>query len=388
MDIKNINMRIIGKFEKAIRKHDLDLLKQLLEEYPEYINYEDSRDGTLLRFAAMHGNVEIVKYILSLGLDINKGSGEFYSSALEGAVFYENIDVVKYLLDAGAEIDTSNIFRNPLFSVTRNEKVDCTKLLIDRGIDLSISYQKESGEFWDALRQVDVYARNRDIVDLIERELYKQLNYKVKKNKDYSWEDDDKIVKHIEKYIGTIDQTISEIIPGSRVRINVNIIKPKQEKDYITLITNGMSAYPMGYAQEDEEYKYAELMIKLPSDWKLDETSCKTERYGWPLKILRMFAHLPHQSEGYINERVIIPNGIPDDIPLPFHVDTWLSTTMFCVSEDIPFLRIDKDIRVDFFTLVPICEEEIDSAKKMGNNEFMHILPTRDVVDEERGFED
>lgn len=381
-------MTILGKIYVAIMKHDLDSLKKLLEEHPEYINYVDPSDGTLLHRAAMDGNVEIVKYLLSLDLDINKRSGEFDCSALKKAVSYENIDVVKYLLDSGAEIDTSNIFRNPLFSVTRNEKVDCTKLLIEKGIDVSISYKKEDGELWDALRQARVYARNREIVDIIEKEANKKLKGKVEEKEECDCQDGDKVLNHIEKYLGTIDQTISEMIPGSKVKIDINIIKPTKEKDYITLITKGMSDYPMGYSENDGEYKYAELMMKLPSNWKLDENSCKTDRYGWPLNILRRFAHLPHQSEGYITERVIIPNGIPGDVPLPFHVDTWLSTTMFCISEDIPSLVLDKDEKVDFFTLVPICEEEIDSARRMGSNKFMDTLPTRDIVDEERGFED
>ncbi|ARC83439.1 ankyrin repeat family protein [Clostridium argentinense CDC 2741] len=381
-------MTILGKIYVAIMKHDLDSLKKLLEEHPEYINYVDSSDGTLLHRAAMDGNVEIVKYLLSLGLDINKRSGEFDCSALKNAVSYENIDVVKYLLDAGAEIDTSDIFRNPLFSVTRNEKVDCTKLLIEKGIDVSVSYKKEDGELWDALRQARVYARNREIVDIIEKEANKKLDDKAERKEEFDCQYSDKVVNHIEKHLGTIDQTISEIIPGSKVKIDINIIKPTKEKDYITLITKGMSDYPMGYSEDDDEYKYAELMMKLPSNWNLDKNSCKTDRYGWPLRILRRFAHLPHQNEGYITERVIIPNGIPGDVPLPFHVDTWLSTIMFCISEDIPSLPLDKNEKVDFFTLVPICEEEIDSARRMGSNKFMHTLPTRDVVDEERGFED
>ncbi|MEW9990888.1 hypothetical protein AB2T77_12695 [Clostridium butyricum] len=47
--------------------------------------------------------------------------------------------------------------------------------------------------------------------------------------------------------------------------------------------------------------------------------------YGWPIKIIKMRAHLTHKSEGYIDESVIIPNGIPGEPPLPYHVDTWLS---------------------------------------------------------------
>ncbi|MEX0155450.1 suppressor of fused domain protein [Clostridium butyricum] len=49
----------------------------------------------------------------------------------------------------------------------------------------------------------------------------------------------------------------------------------------MTLVTNGMSSYPMRYSEKDNEFKYAELIIKLPSEWKLDEKNFKDEAYLW-----------------------------------------------------------------------------------------------------------
>lgn len=175
-------------------------------------------------------------------------------------------------------------------------------------------------------------------------------------------EDDGNIVvEHIEKYLGYIDSSISEIVPGSKVSIEVNVINPSKEKKYFTLVTTGMCEYPMGFSVEDNEYKYAELVIKLPSNWKLDEKSCK-------------------------DEEVIIPNGQPGGSVIPFKNGTELSRIMICVSEDIPPYVFDDGAKIDFYTLVPITELEEELVRKNGSNAVMHMLKSKDIVNLEREY--
>ncbi|MDU4660348.1 suppressor of fused domain protein [Clostridium butyricum] len=89
------------------------------------------------------------------------------------------------------------------------------------------------------------------------------------------------MIDYIEKNLGKIDITIGKILSGRGVDIDINLIRPTKEKNYITLATNGMSSYPMRYSEKDNEFKYAELIIKLPSEWKLDEKNFKDEAYLW-----------------------------------------------------------------------------------------------------------
>lgn len=381
MENKKVNPRDVGNIKIAIMKSDIELVKKLLNEHLECLNYTDSNTGTLLHFAAEEGNIEVIKYLLSLGVDINRRGGTFDASALRSAIASGNTEAAKYLLDAGIEMDTGTGLRNPLLAAIFNRQVECVKLLIERGIDVSIVYEKGEKKM-SALTHAHTYG-TQEIIDIIEKEVSKSVEKEM-----YNMKENNELVNYIEKHLGKIDETISEIIPGSRVKVDINIIRPTKERNYITLITTGMSEYAMGYSEDDSEYKYAELMMKLPPDWKLDKEHCKSDAYGWPLKILRMSAHLPHNNDGIISNEVIIPNGIPGDVPLPYHVDTWLSAVMFCDSEDIPPLKVNKGIRIDFFTLVPICDEEIETAINMGSNNFMHTLPTKDIVDEARGFED
>lgn len=45
-------------------------------------------------------------------------------------------------------------------------------------------------------------------------------------------DDGSSIIAHIEKYLGCFEFTISEIIPGSKDSIDVNIINPSKDKNY------------------------------------------------------------------------------------------------------------------------------------------------------------
>lgn len=73
----------------------------------------------------------------------------------------------------------------------------------------------------------------------------------------------DVVQEHVTKYFGTIQDTKSEIIPSSRVSVNVHIIPPSMDKDFVTLVTTGMSDVPMQYSNEESEFKYAELLLNL-----------------------------------------------------------------------------------------------------------------------------
>ncbi|WP_051560299.1 suppressor of fused domain protein [Clostridium beijerinckii] len=199
-------------------------------------------------------------------------------------------------------------------------------------------------------------------------------------------DDGDVVVEHIEKYLGCIDSSIYEIVPGSKVSIQVNVIKPSKEKNYFTLVTTGMCEYPMGFSTEDNQYKYAELLIKLPSDWKLDQESCKDEENYWPIKMLRLIGHLPHIYEGIVNEEVIIPNGQNGGAVIPFKNGTELSRIMICVSDDIPPYVFDDGAKIDFYTLVPITELEEELVRRNGSDAVMHMLKSKDVVDLDREY--
>lgn len=73
--------------------------------------------------------------------------------------------------------------------------------------------------------------------------------------------------KYVETKLGEIPYTIDEMIPVlDDFSIAVQVVKPRGDRDFIALVTYGMSGAPL--EQIGEDYKYAELMIKWPANGK------------------------------------------------------------------------------------------------------------------------
>jgi ankyrin repeat protein len=76
--------------------------------------------GSWLHVAAMRGNVNIVKYLIKSGLDVNSNIGLSGSMPISCAASKGYLEIVQYLLDNGAILDVSEPERNPLFSAIPN----------------------------------------------------------------------------------------------------------------------------------------------------------------------------------------------------------------------------------------------------------------------------
>ncbi len=60
-----------------------------------------------MHIAAKKGNLDIVKFLVEEGIDIDARGGTFDSSALNWRQDPGYLDIVKYLVRAGAELDVS-----------------------------------------------------------------------------------------------------------------------------------------------------------------------------------------------------------------------------------------------------------------------------------------
>lgn len=120
----------------------------------------------------------------------------------------------------------------------------------------------------------------------------------------------DAVAHHIEQYIGPIDKVLHELIPTSDLHIDIHIVKPSKSRPFYTLVTSGMSELPMTLPQgvsEEELSPYAELLICLPADWRLDKLG--EERFNWPVHWMRILATYPHENQTLIHLGHTIPNG-------------------------------------------------------------------------------
>ena len=111
----------------------LDIVKYLLDRGAD-IDAAYEAGNTALIAAAWHGHVDVVTYLISEGADIavrNRGGED----ALVWAAEHGHLEIVKHLLDAGADsVDTAFVF------ACENGHVEIAALLIRRGASLAYEH--------------------------------------------------------------------------------------------------------------------------------------------------------------------------------------------------------------------------------------------------------
>lgn len=103
----------------------------------------DSPEETL-RLAARHGRLNIIKHLLSNGVDINAQEDDYTNdvmdvypgnTALIETVNYENFEIVQYLVEHGADINING--GDPLRDASRLGHINIVKYLLEHGADVN-----------------------------------------------------------------------------------------------------------------------------------------------------------------------------------------------------------------------------------------------------------
>ena len=186
--------------------------------------------------------------------------------------------------------------------------------------------------------------------------------------------DIEKIEEHIKRHIGDIETVYHELL-SDLVHVDVFFIKPTLNRNFISLITSGMSHRPMKAPPQVATYQYAELMICLPPDWPLSNEALKEERYYWPIRQLKMLARFPHEYDTWLWYGHTMPNGDP---PQPFAENTKLSGIILAPPklspQDFFTLKIDDNKTIYFFSVLPVHTEEMNMKLKKGSEDlFEHF---------------
>lgn len=106
--------------------------------------------GSWLHVAASRGRLEIVRWLVDMGADVNLRAGTFDGAPINLAAANGHEDIVRLLLEVGAKLDVSEPERNPLFSAVYGGHIAIVRLLIEAGIDPSIRYTGKSMKNMDA----------------------------------------------------------------------------------------------------------------------------------------------------------------------------------------------------------------------------------------------
>lgn len=154
----------------SICSNDLNSIKEFVNANKDQID-SVTTFGTMLQIASREGKIDIAKYLINSGADVNIGGG-FADSAMIDAVVQGHFDMVKLLLSHGAILDTSTFAANALFTAISGGYPDIAKYLIDQGIDLAAAYHIGKIENCDALEYARQYGQ-MEIYDYIKERLHK-----------------------------------------------------------------------------------------------------------------------------------------------------------------------------------------------------------------------
>ncbi|PTY40358.1 ankyrin repeat domain-containing protein [Brachyspira hampsonii] len=140
-------------------KCDLEKFK-MLAEYGADINY-DSYGYPLIRYAVNAGRLDIVKYLVSKGIDpaMKYELKEYYPnvniSLLASTLYNSDTEMAKYLIEQGADVNTpipSEDGYPLLLQAIDNGKTELVKLLIENGADTTV-VNKEKKTVFDIARE-------------------------------------------------------------------------------------------------------------------------------------------------------------------------------------------------------------------------------------------
>jgi ankyrin repeat protein len=148
----------------AIFDNRLDLIKQLVNQNNiNNINYNGSKP---LSTAIRYDRLEIVLYLIEIGVDLAETETGGYPPLIESAKRVGNIEITRALLIAGADVNTINEYpmgMTILHYACAFNNIELARLALDHGVDISIiDYNGKEAIF---------YARCKGcqhIVDMIE----------------------------------------------------------------------------------------------------------------------------------------------------------------------------------------------------------------------------
>jgi hypothetical protein len=136
----------------AIKLGDAGAIAELIRAHPDQLHFSTPFGAqTWLGYAAGHASLKTVNVLLDLGFDVNEGDARENVKPLCSACFKGRLDVARLLLDAGSVLDTATSVQNPLFAAIVGRSPEVVKLLLERGVDATVSYNSESMRDMDAV---------------------------------------------------------------------------------------------------------------------------------------------------------------------------------------------------------------------------------------------
>ncbi|MGE5221319.1 MAG: ankyrin repeat domain-containing protein [Omnitrophica WOR_2 bacterium] len=169
---------IVNLFDSKGKKFDIfeasaagktERVKEIIRKKPDLVNAYAQDGFQPLGLASFFGHTDIVKYLLSMGADVNSASkNENQVMPLHSAVARQNLEITRILLQHGADVNAvqADDF-TPLHAAVQNGQVEMVLLLLDYGANPGIGAANR-------LNAIDMARQRNDVV--IENILLQKAN--------------------------------------------------------------------------------------------------------------------------------------------------------------------------------------------------------------------
>lgn len=352
-----IDDELIGRIYRAIRADDQKLVKELMRQHSGALKSSDwLEDATEL------GNLEMVKLLHGMGLDVNgpnpKGPGPLWHAVREG-----HLETARWLLENGADPDQYE----PIAGPARKGNLPLVKLLLKHGANLHARWGGDDDKSFNALAIADAYGQREMVEYLREQGAVMPdeggTGKGAKKIRKLSLEEE--IVAHMTKHAGQPEKLAQrQIVPGA-VSIAIHVIKPTKERPTYVLFTTGMSEQPMTAPAGEKDFLYAELTMQLPADWPMTPDDLKKPENAWPFVWLRKIGNYPFQHDTWLGGKFTIVAN--DDPPRPLAPKVPF-TCLLCAARlsDFPSFQAADGRVVELYAVAPLFTEERELEKRQG----------------------
>jgi len=193
----------------------------------------------------------------------------------------------------------------------------------------------------------------------------------------------EKIYEHIEKHIGKPTYTSFNIdtIPNT-IDVSLYTLLANNKRRYHTIITSGMSGLPTEVPEDQDVWKYTELMIYLPESFPFSKESIKNLKHYWPIGWLKKLSRFPHENNTWFCWGDTIPNGEPP-IPVAADADFCCMLLLPPIREDENFfeLKISEEKTIRFLVVIPIYREEMEYKLTNGYEKLLDKFDEYNIND-------
>jgi ankyrin repeat protein len=153
------------KFADIIWNGKLEAFKAMVEKDKSLINYRLDNEETPITAAAYKGYINMVKYLLSMGADI-ESKNRWNNNALLNTAQTGNVELGKLLIEKGANLEAKGPYSyTPLLYALDNNKPEFAIMTINKGADIQA---KDNGNR-TAIEYASWYGNPKVIKALVEK---------------------------------------------------------------------------------------------------------------------------------------------------------------------------------------------------------------------------